>query len=102
VGRAVCASTRWQYVIEIVESIVAGVDLSDAATRERYGEFVAANPAFMTLTHQRATSYWDVYYRGRFPVRRPRDSDRWETYPAFVLLNDLATLAADDRRELSA
>lgn len=46
-----------EYVIEIIESIAAGVDLSDAATRERYGEFVAANPAFMTLTHQRATSY---------------------------------------------
>jgi hypothetical protein len=82
-----------EYVLEIVETIAAGLDLSDAGTRQLYGEFVATNPAFMMLTRQRATSYWSVYYRDRFPVLRPTGSDLWETYPAFTLLDRLDATA---------
>lgn len=83
-----------EYVIEIVELIAARLDLSDPATRECYGGFVVKNPAFMALTRQRATSYWAAYYRWRFPVRQPKEDDRWETYPAFTLLDELAEAAS--------
>ncbi|MFG3642535.1 hypothetical protein ACGF3C_19970 [Micromonospora sp. NPDC047762] len=33
-----------------------------------YGRFTAANPAFVTLTDQRAASYWDCHHRRRYPM----------------------------------
>jgi hypothetical protein len=82
-----------EYVIEIVDSIRSRLDLSDVATRDMYGRFVAANPGFMTLARQRATSYWAEYYRRRYPVLRPKAEDRWDTYPGFLLLDELETAA---------
>jgi hypothetical protein len=87
-----------EYVVEIVVDIVQGrPDLSDpmSPSGALYGAFLAMNPSFWHLTRQRAASYWDCYYRGRY-LRR-------EDYPAFRLLDQLerarrTSVASDDRR----
>lgn len=55
-----------EYVLEIVEVIKANLP---ALAPDTYAGFVAANRAFMALTRQRATSYWDCYFRRSFPNR---------------------------------
>lgn len=65
-----------EYVIEIVEVIASAIAETGAA---RFAEFALENPAFMTLTRQRATSYWDCYHRRRFPSL--------PTYPAIKALD---------------
>lgn len=51
-----------EYVVEIVELIQRSLtDLSG------YHRFAAANPDLIDLTYQRAASYWDCYYRWRYP-----------------------------------
>ena len=52
-----------EYVLEIVEIVHAHVS---HAPQESLTTFARENPLFMTLTAQRATSYWDCYYRARF------------------------------------
>jgi hypothetical protein len=85
-----------EYVIEIVETIAAALDLQPGSpAREHCGRFVAANPALIVRTRQRAVSYWNEYHRGRFPVLRPRPNDRWATYPAFPLLDALDAAGAE-------
>lgn len=64
-----------EYVIEIVEAIAAAVSDAD---HEPLSAFARENPDFMTTTRRRATSYWDCYYRRRFPTL--------QSYPAFVAL----------------
>jgi hypothetical protein len=54
-----------EYVIEILEVLAA--HLADLRTGP-YSEFVAENAAFLALTKKRMISYWDCYYRQRFPV----------------------------------
>jgi hypothetical protein len=90
-----------EYVLEIVETIAAGLDLRPGTpTRRRYGEFAAANPAALQLTRQRAISYWNAYHRDRFPVRCPGPTDRWPTYPAFPLLDTLHRAASEMREDV--
>jgi len=55
-----------EHVVEIAEQIDAALANADASA---YRAFVRANPAFMTLTRQRVASYWDCYWRGRWPRR---------------------------------
>lgn len=64
-----------EYVIEIVEAIAAAVSDADP---EPLSAFARENPDFMATTRRRATSYWDCYYRRRFPTL--------QSYPAFVAL----------------
>lgn len=52
---------------------------------QAYGRFAAASPGFLHLTSQRAASYWNCYYRSRFPLR---------CYPARLLLDSLKDAAA--------
>ncbi|WP_088320678.1 hypothetical protein [Kineosporia sp. R_H_3] len=69
-----------EHVIEIVADIAQRLpDLADPAspTSGLYGRFLASNAQFWKLTTQRIGSYWDCYYRGRYP-----DPDH---YPAFIL-----------------
>lgn len=79
-----------EYVIEIVDVIRAGLaelDSSGTWQRQRYGRFTAENPDFMTLTHQRAISYWSCYYRWRFP--------EFDHYPGAQVIASLRSAAAD-------
>ena len=50
-------------MFEIVEIVCAHVG---HAPHESLTTFARENPLFMTLTAQRAASYWDCYYRARF------------------------------------
>ncbi len=72
-----------EYVIEIHQAIYNA--LSGLASTDRrvalYAEFVTENPEFLDLTKQRAISYWNCYYRRRYPDRTG--------YPAFELLKTL-------------
>lgn len=54
-----------EYVIDIVETIVNAIG---EAPSERYVEFLRENQRFLDLTEQRATSYWNEYFRQRFPL----------------------------------
>ncbi len=70
-----------EYVIEIIETIRASLDVLDRAA---YKAFVESNAAFMERTRQRACSYWNHYYRRRFP--------RGAGYPGFEILKFLQAL----------
>lgn len=66
-----------EYVLEILVTIqdqLAELTTPGAAQHTAYGQFLAANPHFLTLTGQRVASYWNCYYRLAYPDRR--------TYPA--------------------
>lgn len=85
-----------EYVVEIIESIKDGLtDLTVAGSVRRliYAGFLARNPEFFAVTERRVVSYWNCYYRSRFPDFR--------TYPAHDLLELLWTVAGDGRSELS-
>lgn len=74
-----------EYVVEIIEDIDA--DLRDltipgSAQQSAYGSFVAANPDVLRVTQARAVSYWNCYYRGRFPLLT--------TYPGHRVVTALA------------
>ncbi|MCE4554910.1 hypothetical protein [Pelomonas cellulosilytica] len=71
-----------EYVIEIVELIAS---TTPQATVQNLADFARENPKFMALTRQRATSYWDCYFRRHFPSL--------QTYPAIRTLNAMDALA---------
>lgn len=64
-----------EYVIELVERAAS---LIEAGPKAGYVVFARENPDFLSLTAQRATSYWNAYYRRRIRKR--------EDYPAFPAL----------------
>ena len=70
-----------EYLIEIVEII----DRALATSRhiDMYRQFADANPDFVALTKQQATSYWNHYYRDRFLDR--------DDYPALRALSRVTT-----------
>ncbi|MFJ2028714.1 hypothetical protein [Streptosporangium sp. NPDC087985] len=79
-----------EYVIEIVDVVRAGLaelDIPGTRQRQRYGRFAADNLDFMTLTRQRAVSYWSCYYRWRFP--------EFNHYPGAQVLASLSSAATD-------
>jgi hypothetical protein len=81
-----------EYVLDIVITIkraLADVDQPGTHHHETYGRFTAANPDFLFLTSQRVASYWDCYYRHRFPRR---------DYPGYVFIDFLKDAAAHFRR----
>lgn len=62
-----------EYVIDILNVIKAslrGLDDSDLR-RVHYAEFVRGNPRFIDLTAQRVASYWNCYYRLKYPDAPP-------------------------------
>jgi hypothetical protein len=67
-----------EYILEIVETID---EASDGLKTDHFRAFVRQNPAFIQLTLQRATSYWNCYYRRSFP--------KLEDYPVVRLLRSL-------------
>jgi len=64
-----------EYVIELVERAAF---LIEGTPQAGYVAFARENPDFVRLTTQRATSYWNAYYRDR--IRKRAD------YPAFPAL----------------
>ena len=67
-----------EYVIEILDMIDAGWERVDGPLLAR---FLAENPRYHALVRRRVISYWNVYYRRRFPRR--------ESYVGFRLLDRL-------------
>ncbi|MDN2674168.1 hypothetical protein OX459_22480 [Janthinobacterium sp. SUN026] len=59
-----------EYVLEIVERIGAALPAWNAQALARY---LRENPAYMDTLERRAVSYWNGYYRGRYPA--------WDDYP---------------------
>lgn len=67
-----------EYVVEIVQVIHAHLGELDLP---EVRAFVAENAGFVARTRRRATSYWDCYYRGRWP--------RMAEYPGLAVLDAL-------------
>jgi hypothetical protein len=79
-----------EYIIEICEDIrrFAEVDLaSRPAWAREVRSFADENPDFIVLTQQRATSYWECYYRGPHLYR--------DTYPGLHALKMLLDRPSD-------
>jgi hypothetical protein len=71
-----------EYVIEIVEVVRLNAEDLDL---KLYSEFLARNPAFVSLTTQQAISYWDCYYRhGHAHARSFRTFAQYPAYPVFA------------------
>lgn len=68
-----------EYVVEIVQIIFAHID--ELRTPE-FRSFILENGPFLARTRERATSYWDCYYRQ--PWLRRAD------YPGLKVLEELA------------
>ena len=71
-----------EYVIEIVEDIGAALPLLNRAV---YADLVRRNPVALRTIRARATSYWNVYYRTEYLVKRH--------YPALRILDELESWA---------
>jgi hypothetical protein len=67
-----------EYVIELVEKAAT---VMKGPPRNAFVVFLRENPGFLELTSQRATSYWNEYYRTQFWRR--------EDYPAFSAIMTL-------------
>jgi hypothetical protein len=79
-----------EYVIEILHDIREGLgelEIEGSPQQRQYGLFAALNPAFIDVTRRRVVSYWNCYYRQRYP-------DRAE-YPGSVLISSLTRAAAN-------
>ena len=55
-----------EYVVEILQDIVSAMPALDQTA---YAHFVLENGQLMKWLQARATSYWNCYYRHRFPER---------------------------------
>lgn len=78
-----------EYVVEIVEDVAAALtdlDVDGSVQRRAYGRALAQNPELVRLTSARAVSYWDCYYRARYP--------QLDAYPGRRLAEALARAAA--------
>lgn len=76
-----------EYVIEILDDIFLALT---PALEQALGAFIAKNPALWETTKRRITSYWDVYYRGRYGARA--NFSRAD-YVGFRILNRLEMAA---------
>jgi hypothetical protein len=74
-----------EYVVEVVDVIREAFE-TDSVPSATYRRFASENPAFIETTAQRATSYWNCYYRSDYPNRG--------NYPAFRALDWLQGTAA--------
>jgi hypothetical protein len=72
-----------EYVVEIVEDIQAHLPSLEQGI---YSNFVRENRDVMRTIRSRTGSYWDAYYRNRFPDRA--------AYPGFVVLRQLEEWAS--------
>ncbi len=65
-----------EYVLEIIQVIERELPKLNA---KMYGEYLIENTALHGTIGRRVVSYWDVYYRSRYP--------KLETYPVTHVLN---------------
>ncbi|MGO4591814.1 hypothetical protein [Paenarthrobacter sp. 2TAF44] len=75
-----------EYVVEIATDILQFLTTElpkRPKLRQSYRQFIADNPTFMTLTGQRALSYWNAYDRWR------STRDEYPQLAALQLLDDL-------------
>lgn len=75
-----------EYVVEIVEVVEPTLS---ASSQPFYVSFVRSNPDFIARARQRAISYWNCYYRHRWPTL--------DQYPALRIFERLLEWAAPDR-----
>jgi hypothetical protein len=75
-----------EYVVELIELLESSLDDD---TRRMVSAFVEANPEFLARTQQRVLSYWNCYYRARWP--------RLEDYPGTRILDRLGIHATKRR-----
>ncbi|WP_242635967.1 MULTISPECIES: hypothetical protein [Cellulomonas] len=77
-----------EYVVEIVDDVAAfltDVDVEGSPQQRAYGRVLAQNPEMLRLLRARVISYWDCYYRRRYPL---------EEYPGHRLTLALSRAAA--------
>lgn len=72
-----------EYVVEILEDIQSALPSLDQGL---YSNFVRENRDVMRLIRSRAASYWDEYYRERYPDRA--------AYPGLLVLRRLEEWAS--------
>lgn len=77
------ATLLGDYVIEVAEVICDGLPGLDQAL---YGSFVRENRTAVRTIQARAISYWNAYYRDRFPEKRD--------YPSLKALHQIESWAA--------
>lgn len=77
------ATLLGDYVVEVVEVVWDALPGFDQAL---YANFVRENRTAVRTIRAQATSYWNAYYRDRFPEKRD--------YPALKALHQLETWAA--------
>jgi hypothetical protein len=78
-----------EYVLEIILVVASQID---CLRTDRYAEFAADNPGFLSLTRQRIISYWNCYFCREFP--------HFGHHPAFRLLKVLGWWGKRDARRL--
>ncbi len=78
---------RGEYGVEILQEIEACLPLLDGRV---YGTVLEENPPFLDLAQQCMTSYWDCYYRRRYPTR--------ESYVGFRLFEQLRSWRVAGKR----
>lgn len=71
-----------EYVVELIEILESSLD--DDSQR-MISAFAETNPELSARTHQRVASYWNCYYRARWP--------RLEDYPGTRVLDRLGVRA---------
>ncbi|WP_426089055.1 hypothetical protein [Janthinobacterium sp. PSPC1-1] len=72
-----------EYVLQIVEVIGA---VLPAWNGEALARYLRENPAYVATLERRSISYWNCYYRWRYPV--------WEDYPGRRAMATLRALQA--------
>jgi hypothetical protein len=67
-----------EYVVDIVETVRTHLGEKPPAL---YGEFVAANPAFLGTLERQVVSHWNCHHRRKYP--------RFADYPGTIVLDSL-------------
>lgn len=67
-----------EYVVEIAEELVQALPELD---KQLYVNFILENRTLMRTLKAKAASYWNCYYRQKFPVKN--------SYPALLFLHQL-------------
>jgi len=80
-----------EYVVETVEVLLQDVE---RLRHQRYSAFAVANDGFIRCIRQRVISYWDCYYRARYP--------RFRDYPGLQVMNALSLWDRHDARRVLA
>lgn len=80
-----------EYVIEIIEVISQNINLLPLRS---YNEFIIENPAYIHILKQKIISYWNCYYRVKFPY--------FKDYVGFQVADSLGLWKKDEIKHLMA